>query len=59
MIKLTKTELEEPVQEENDEDGSPLKQNLRNPQQITMSISDMIIQARREGIERAQKELRN
>ena len=57
MIKLTKTEVEEPEQEEevvpeeNDEDASPLKQNLRNPQQINMSISDMIMQARKEGFE--------
>lgn len=58
MIKLTKTELEEPEQEENHDDGtSPIKQNLRNPQQINMSISDMILQARKEGIERAQKDI--
>ena len=65
MIKLTKTEVEEPepeeevVPEENDEDASPLKQNLRNPQQINMSISDMIMQARKEGFERAQKDIRD
>ena len=65
MIKLTKTEVEEPEQEEevvpeeNDEDASPLKQNLRSPQQINMSISDMIMQARKEGFERAQKDIRD
>ena len=65
MIKLTKTEVEEPEQEEevvpeeNDDDASPLKQNLRNPQQINMSISDMIMQARKEGFERAQKDIRD